>query len=50
MKRKQISNKSTDKKLTLRLEHIIQLSPFQLKEIQGASDMSCGALTCTKPQ
>jgi hypothetical protein len=43
MKKEQNSNKSINKKLSLRLEHIIQLSPFQLKGIQGASDVSCGA-------
>ena len=50
MKKEQNSNKSINKKLTLTLEHIVQLSPLQLKEIQGASDMSCGNFTCTKPQ
>jgi hypothetical protein len=50
MKHNQNSNKSTSKKLTLRLERIIQLSPLQLEGIQGASFDSCGELTCTKPQ
>jgi hypothetical protein len=50
MKKNQNSNKSIRQKLTLRLEHIIQLSPLQLKGIQGASIYdSCDFAGCTKP-
>ena len=51
MKKNQNSNKSIRKKLTLRLEHIVQLSPLQLRVIQGASAVdSCDLANCTKPQ
>lgn len=50
MKHNQNSGKSIRKKLTLRLEHIIQLPPLQLKGIQGAVSGSCSEITCTKPQ
>lgn len=52
MKKKQNSNKSIPKKLTLKLEHIIRLSPLQMKGIQGggSANDSCGQATCTKPQ
>jgi hypothetical protein len=52
MKNNQNFNRSTRKKLTLKFEHIIQLSSLQLNEVQGGSSAvedSCDTGICIKP-
>lgn len=52
MKNSSDSSKPFRKKLVLRLEHIVQLTPLQLKGVQGGSSIndSCDMIGCTKPQ